>query len=257
MRISFLLLILLTSNLYAQPVPTIEHRVWDKTPINIVLPVGEERRIDFPISINLQLPNHVQQFSKRIQITESGSVYWIATKSFKKVRVNAVTETGYSYILDVEARPNGHKHPIEILDDRIPKKTTGTSQINSSPLDYDYVDLGRFASQSIYAPERLIKPLKGIKRIEVDSSEKNLVKGGDFITEPMAQWMVETIPSLYVTAVRVTSNSLKTEILDPRLIRGDFVAASSQHKHINPAGHDGDTTTWYLISNQPFDEVTQ
>jgi len=67
---------------------------------------------------------------------------------------------------------------------------------------------------------------------------------------------VPTIPSLYVTAVRVTSNSLKTITLDPRLLRGDFLAASSQHTNVNAAGEEGDTTTWYLVSDQPFDEVS-
>jgi integrating conjugative element protein (TIGR03749 family) len=194
--------------------------------------------------------------SERIQITESGSVYWIASQSFKRQRVNAVTDTGYSYILDIEARPKGHQHPIAIVDDRIPKQDLNTSRSSGPIYDYDYVDLTRFASQSVYAPERLIKPLPGIRRVTVESEHLSLVKGADLITEPMAQWVVPTIPSLYVTAVRVTSNSLKTITLDPRLLRGDFLAASSQHSRVNAAGEEGDTTTWYLVSDQPFDEVS-
>jgi hypothetical protein len=40
------------------------------------------------------------------------------------------------------------------------------------------------------------------------------------------------------------------------LLRGDFLAASSQHSRVNAAGEEGDTTTWYLVSDQPFDEVS-
>ena len=255
-RIFLLLLLFLSIEAHSQPVDTIEHRVWNKSPIHIVLPVGKERRIDFPLAVKLQVPASVKANSKRIQVTEGGSVYWVATKPFKKQRVNAITETGYSYILDVEARKKGHQHPIAIVDDRIPKDTSSNTGSGQPQYDYDYVDLARFAAQSIYAPERLVRKLPGIRRVQVESGEIPLVKGGDLITEPMAQWMASTVPSLYVTAVRVTSNSLQTVTLDPRLLRGDFLAASSQHAYVNPAGEDGDTTTWYLISSQPFNEVT-
>jgi len=251
-----IILFLLSQPLLSQPIELLEHRVWNKSPIHIVLPVGKERRIDFPLSIQLQVPASIKAMSERIQITESGSVYWIASQSFKRQRVNAVTDTGYSYILDIEARPKGHQHPIAIVDDRIPKQNSNTSQFSGPIYDYDYVDLTRFASQSVYAPERLIKPLPGIRRVTVESEHLSLVKGADLITEPMAQWVVPTIPSLYVTAVRVTSNSLRIITLDPRLLRGDFLAASSQHSRVNAAGEEGDTTTWYLVSDQPFDEVS-
>jgi integrating conjugative element protein (TIGR03749 family) len=251
-----IILFLLSQPLLSQPIELLEHRVWNKSPIHIVLPVGKERRIDFPLSIQLQVPASIKAMSERIQITESGSVYWIASQSFKRQRVNAVTDTGYSYILDIEARPKGHQHPIAIVDERIPKQDSNTGQSSEPIYDYDYVDLTRFAAQSVYAPERLIKPLPGIRRVTVESEHLSLVKGADLITEPMAQWVVPTIPSLYVTAVRVTSNSLRIITLDPRLLRGDFLAASSQHTRVNAAGETGDTTTWYLVSDQPFDEVS-
>lgn len=245
---------LLSNNVIARPLATnIEHIVWNKTPINIVLPVGTERRIDFPISIKLQVPASIQDKSKRIQVSESGSVYWLATKPFKSARVNAITDTGYSYILNVEARKKAPDNPIAIIDNRI--KTNKNQDDVQSVFNYDYVDMIRFAAQSIYAPERLVKRLPGIHRVQVDTSPVLLVKGGDLITAPMAQWMASTVPSLYVTAIRVTSNSLKRIVLDPRLLRGDFLAASSQHGYVNAVGDDGDTTTWYLVSSQPFNEV--
>ena len=251
-----IILFLLSLPVCSQPIDLLEHRVWNKSPIHIVLSVGKERRIDFPLAINLQVPSSIKMMSERIQITESGSVYWTASKSFKKQRVNAVTETGYSYILDIEARPNAHQHPIAIVDERIPKEESNTGQSSRPAYDYDYVDLVRFAAQSVYAPDRLIKPLPGLRRVSIENDPIPLVKGSDLITEPMAQWVAPTIPSLYVTAVRITSNSLKNITLDPRLLRGDFLAASAQHARVNPAGEDGDTTTWYVISGQPFDEVS-
>ncbi len=250
------LCLIYSTGIIAQPVETIEHRVWDKHPIHIVLPVGQERRIDFPLAINLQVPELARGLSERIQITEEGSVYWIAKQPFKRQRVNAVTDTGYSYILDIEARPKGHRHPIAIVDDRIPKSDGGSQPLAGANYDYDYVDLMRLAAQSIYSPKRLVKELPGVRRISVDDDELSLVRGGDLIIEPIAQWYAPTIPTLYVTALRVQSNSLDTVILDPRDLRGDLLAASSQHGYVNPVGQEGDTTAWYVVTDQPFDEVT-
>ncbi len=114
----------------------------------------------------------------------------------------------------------------------------------------------RLAAQSIYSPKRLVKELPGVRRISVDDDELPLVRGGDLIIEPIAQWYAPTIPTLYVTALRVQSNSLDTVILDPRDLRGDLLAASSQHGYVNPVGQEGDTTAWYVVTDQPFDEVT-
>ncbi len=250
------LCLIYSTGIIAQPVETIEHRVWDKHPIHIVLPVGQERRIDFPLAINLQVPELVRGLSERIQITEAGSVYWIAKQPFKRQRVNAITDTGYSYILDIEAKPKGHRHPIVIVDDRIPKSDGDSLSLTNANYEYDYVDLMRLAAQSIYSPNRLVKELPGVRRISVDAEALPLVRGGDLIIEPIAQWYAPTIPTLYVTALRVQSNSLDAVILDPRDLRGDLLAASSQHGYVNPVGQEGDTTAWYVVTDQPFDEVT-
>ncbi len=254
-KIVTLILLLTSTSIMAQS-NNIEHIVWDKTPIHIILPVGRERRIDFPIAIKLEVPASIKAKSKRIQVTESGSVYWFATKPFKVHRVNAITDTGYSYILDVEARKKAYSNPIAIIDKRI-KNEGGDTAANHQPVyHYDYVDVVRYAAQHIYAPWRLVKDLPGIRQVHVDTSPVALVKGDDLMTAPMAEWATSDVPSLYVTAIRVTSNSLDHVVLDPRLLRGDFLAASAQHSYVNPVGEAGDTTTWYLVSGQPFSEVT-
>jgi integrating conjugative element protein (TIGR03749 family) len=234
----------------------VEHIVWDKSPIQIVLPVGQERRIDFPVPIHLEMPRALKDASKPIQIREDGSVYWTATKPFEKTRVKALTHTGYSYFLDVSAKKNGHSHHVVIVDNRISKADEDAQSLNiARQYNYDYVDLARFAAQSVYAPLRLIKALPGVVQVGVENEEVPLYRGRDLITEPMAQWKSPTVPAFYVTAVRVTSNALGAIVFDPRLLRGDWLTATAQHAVVNPVGKDGSTTTWYLISKAPFNEM--
>lgn len=240
----------------------VEHVVWDKTPIKVTLPVGRERRIDFPVpGAKLEIPENILHKSKPIQLREDGSVYWTAIEGFAPERVQFITATGYSYFLDVEAVEDKKAidRPLVIVDTRVKQnddRATDAESIEAArQLDYDYVDLVRLASQSIYGPERLVKKLPGVSRIHVDTCPVRLYRGSQLVIEPMAQWKAGTLPARYVTAVRVTSNALEDVIFDPRRIRGDFLAASPQHPRVRAAGEGGDTTTWYLVSARPFNEV--
>lgn len=256
---NFLLLSLLFFSLCAQAQDTsdVEHVVWDKTPIKLTLPVGKERRIDFPVPIKLETPSSLVEASKPIQIREDGSVYWTAKETFKPERVKAITFTGYSYFLDVEARKDAPSHPLVVLDDRVPvDQDEKTAELNRHlAYDYDDVDLVRFAAQNVYAPMRLVKPLPGVTRVPVPDQAYPLYRGDDLTLEPLAQWRSPTIPTRYVTAVRVISNTLYESIFDPRLLRGDWLSATAQHPVVHPAGSNGDTTTWYLVSAHPFEET--
>lgn len=244
----------------------VEHVVWDRSPIKVTLPVGRERRIDFPVpGSKFEVPESVLHKSKPIQMREDGSIYWTALESFEPARVQFITPTGYSYFLDVQAIDDSKAknkildRPLVIIDTRVKqnddKARDQQTVASARTLDYDYIDLVRLASQSIYGPERLIKKLPGVTRIGVDTCPVNLYRGSELVTEPLAQWKAGTVPAQYVTAIRVTSNTLNDVIFDPRRIRGDFLAASPQHPLIKAAGESGDTTTWYLVSRYPFKEV--
>lgn len=247
------------------PQRLVEHAVWDKSPIKVTLPVGRERRIDFPVPGNkFEVPEMLLHKSKPIQMREDGSIYWTALEPFESTRVQFLTPTGYSYFLDVEAIDDSkakHKildRPLVIIDTRVKqnddKSRDDDGLASAKRLDYDYVDLIRLASQSIYGPERLIKKLPGVSRIGVDPCAVRLYRGSQLVTEPIAQWKANTVPSQYVTAIRVTSNALEDVVFDPRRIRGEFVAAAAQHPLVKAVMDKGDTTTWYLVSKKPFQE---
>jgi len=243
------------------PQEIVDHVVWNNTPIRVVLPVGRERRIDFPVAVKIEWPNDVERNTRNLQLRENGSVYWTADIEFEKQRVNVFTFTGESYFLDVEARPDAPARTLVILDDRFKDEVQtsddeGRPKAVKSAVNYDSADLVRFVAQTLYSPRRLVTPLPGVTRIPVATDEVFLYKGQTLATHPIAQWKSPGIPAMYITAVRVTANSPHPVVLDPRNLRGDFLNATPQHGQVTAAGDDGDTTAWYLVSSRPFEEVT-
>lgn len=243
----------------------VDHVVWKNVPITVVLPVGVERRIDFPTAVRIEWPDGVGDKTSNLQIRENGSLYWTAAEPFSRQRVNVFSMAGPdSWLLDVEARADASPRTLVILDDRFnDASAAGVSE--SQPLSdadryhHDGVDMVRFAAQNLYAPSRLITPLAGVVRVPVATQEVLLYRGGALRTAPMTQWKSSTIPPLYVTAVRVTATAMNTQptTLDPRNLRGEWLSATPQHGQVGMAGDQDDTTVWYLVSSRPFEESIQ
>lgn len=242
----------------------VDHVIWKNIPITIVLPVGVERRIDFPTAVRIEWPDTVGDKTS-LQIRENGSLYWTAAEPFSRQRVNVFSMAGPdSWLLDVEARADASPRTLVILDDRFNDAAdVGVSE--PQPLSdadryrHDGVDMVRFAAQNLYAPSRLITPLAGVVRVPVTTQEVPLHRGGALRTTPITQWKSSTIPPLYVTAVRVTATATATQptTLDPRNLRGEWLSATPQHGQVGMAGDQDDTTVWYLVSSRPFEESIQ
>lgn len=84
----------------------------------------------------------------------------------------------------------------------------------------------------------------------VSTEPVNLVRGNHVEAIPVAAWKAGRY---YVTAVKVTNRNSKALVLDPRELRGAWLAATFQHNRLLPAGSDADTTAVYLVSDRPFD----
>lgn len=240
----------------------IDHAVWNNIPIKVVLPVGIERRIDFPVPVKIEWPDSIRDKTRNLQLRENGSVYWTAEESFPLTRVNVFALSGESWLLDVEARPEASARTLAIVDDRftddrVPAagNAAGRSSKKGPAYDYDAVDLVRFAAQQLYAPRRLVKPLPGVVRVPVSTTDLPLYRGGTLRTAPIAQWKSPGVSPMFVTAVRVTAEALDAVDLDPRYLRGDWLSAAPQHGRVEPVGEAGNTTVWYLVSSRPFDEA--
>lgn len=242
-----------------------ERVVWDRTPIPVVLPVGEERLVHFPAPmVRVGVPDLLPLRTMSVD----GTVYWRAGEAFEPVRVvvESLGEGGGFFLLDIEAREGAPAVPLAILRSGAAANPGMTETVEPSDTirhqNLDYVALTRFAAQQLYAPSRLRPehpalrpiPIGRLLSTDADSSEagsRSLVRGGDVSALPLLAWRHG---GLYLTAVRLRNETASARVLDPRDLRGDWLAATFQHARLLPQGDGADTTAVYLISRRPFDE---
>lgn len=238
-----------------------ERVVWNKAPIAIPLVVGEERLVHFPDSVSIGLPQSLTPLLRSQSI--NGTLYLLARQPFEPTRVMVRSETdGPIYVLDISAAPGGvdsgslpdvqvllqasQKPPQDLSEDAGADQSTSDKQ---SQL-LGYAALTRYAAQQLYAPTRLIPRQPGVVAIPVNPEPVDLVVGGKIEAVPVATWKAGL---RYVTAVKLINRTRQPVVLDPRELRGSWLAATFQHNRLLPAGSEADTTAVYLVSDRRFD----
>ena len=238
-----------------------ERVAWRKTPIAIPLIVGEERLIHFPESVSIGLP---QSLTARLRSQSiNGTLYLLARQSFESTRVMVRSENGGPlFVLDLSAALSSEERPplpdvqVVLETSKVAAGSDGSDSDSAETTtgsrfsQWGYVALTRYAAQQLYAPERLVPNTPGVVAIPVQDAPVGLLRGGGVEALPVAAWKAGLH---YVTAVRLTNHSAKAVILDPRELRGAWLAATFQHNRLLPSGTDEDTTAVYLISDRPFD----
>jgi integrating conjugative element protein (TIGR03749 family) len=238
-----------------------ERVVWNKAPIAIPLVVGEERLVHFPDSVSIGLPQSLTPLLSSQSI--NGTLYLLAKQAFDPTRVMVRSETdGPIYVLDISAAPGGadsrslpdvqvllqasQKPPQDLSEDAGADQSTSDKQSQS----LGYAALTRYAAQQLYAPTRLIPQQLGVVAIPVNPEPVDLVVGGKIEAVPVAAWKAGL---RYVTAVKLINRTQSPVVLDPRELRGSWLAATFQHNRLLPAGSEADTTAVYLVSDRRFD----
>jgi integrating conjugative element protein (TIGR03749 family) len=158
------------------------------------------------------------------------------------------------YVLDISAAP-GHPEGRSLSDMQILLETpqdagAADSKYGNRSRPWGYAALTRYAAQQLYAPTRLIPRQSGVIAIPVNGEPVDLVYGAKVEAVPVAAWKVGL---QYVTAVKLTNRTQRAVVLDPRELRGSWLAATFQHNRLLPADNEADTTAVYLVSDRPFD----
>jgi integrating conjugative element protein (TIGR03749 family) len=197
----------------------------------------------------------------------AGTVYWVAKSEFTPQRIQVRdTATGQIYLVDLSARSSASTAPVIVTQGAAPAQMDGSAGgMASAPAavaagtvtapkmpTYDYGALTRFAAQSLYAPRRLAPTLPGVFQAPVDGRPIDLVRGESIQATPLIAWRSG---NLHITAVRLRNMGMSPVILDPRSLRGLWVAATFQHARLFPKGDEADTTAVYLISAKPFEHA--
>lgn len=230
-----------------------ERIVWMKAPIPLSLPVEKERMVTFPGDVRVGVPPALADVLRTQSV--AGTVYWLARKPFPSTRVQVQEiDSGRLYLLDLRAESNATSiAPVEIMVRPSPSKEPESP--TPAALDserVDYVSLTRYAAQQMYAPRRLLRDLPGVHRAPLQIKRAAaLVRGGTIEATPLITWRGG---EFYVTAVKLRNVTNAPISLDPRELRGQWLAATLQHARLLPYGDEADTTCVYLISARPFEE---
>ena len=234
----------------AASLPT-ERIPWQKAPIELTLRIGEERLVHFPASVKVGVPAQLQSVLRTQSV--AGTLYLRANQPFGATRIVVrEIEGGRIYLLDLKSTEEALElAPIRIFLPealKVNDRRDGQPQA-PTPTDYGYVTLTRFAALQLYAPMRLVSPLPGVVQVPVRREAVPLVRGGSVAARPLIAWRAGV---LYVTAVKLTNQANSAQILDPRNLRGSWLAATFQHNRLLALSDEADTTTLYLISARPF-----
>ena len=227
--------------------------VWEKTPISLTLTVGQERLVQFPAPVTLGVPGGLTS-SLRVQSVDD-TVYLLAQAPFEATRVVArELDGGRMYVLDLAARSDGGQtQPVQITlaaeSDPSDNAADDARGLRTSSARIGYVALTRFAAQQLYAPARLLADLPGVVRIPIKPDAVALVRGDAVTATPLIAWRADGV---YLTAVKLTNRIAQPLLLDPRTLRGAWLAATFQHNRLAKHGDEADTTVVYLISSLPF-----
>jgi integrating conjugative element protein (TIGR03749 family) len=222
---------------------------WERAPLAIALTVGEERMLNFRAPVSIGVPVGLEPLL-RTQ-TVNGTVYLLANSQFPAARlIVRELDGGQVYLLDVTAtEEGGRRSAVAIIIDEVFSADRG-SQANDGRRHVGYVTLTRYAAKQLYVPLRLLSSEPGIVRQAVRQEPVRLVPGASVTATPLAAWRAG---SLYVTAVKLTNRRKTAQVLDPRTLKGKWLAATFQHGRLLPAGDEADTTAVYLVSAQPFE----
>lgn len=199
--------------------------VWRKTPIAVELVVGVEQLLMLPSNAEVGLPPALTNPNVFRTLVTGGAAYWTALEPFDTQRVQLRLESGEFLLFDVSARTL--KQPpvtVDTLHVVLSESETylgglGSSTSGSLPGETNLFELLRYAAQSIYAPQRLIAPLPGVKKVPVGLAG-NLNKLYDagrhpLVIQPYQAW---SAGDFFVTAFVVTNEASHPIALDNRRI---------------------------------------
>ncbi|QHM72634.1 TIGR03749 family integrating conjugative element protein [Mixta intestinalis] len=241
---------------------------WERIPLQIPLKVGQERvvfvdknvRVGFPPALNGKL---------RVQST-GGAVYLKADGNFPQTRLQLQdVESGEVILLDVTAGEKGPAEPVRLVysgdvttlnsansadatgqpKHTAPGRDDGT-QAKRKKVQYSApvpVLLTRYAAQSLYAPLRTIEAVPGIRPVNphLPARITTLYPSEPVRATPLSAWGVA---NRAVVAIRLQNTASRKITLDPRVLQGQFTAATFQHRWLGPAGTPEDTTTVYIVT---------
>ncbi|MCV4286451.1 TIGR03749 family integrating conjugative element protein [Pseudomonas capsici] len=249
LRLGILLACYLSTSAYA-----LEIVQWQRLPIAVPLQVGQERIVFIDRNVRVGMPRSLKN-QLRVQ-THGGALYLKPHAIIEPTRLQLQdVATGEIILLDIAAttatKDTPELEPVKIVQAQAAaveqppsEEDQQTKRVPQTPIP---VVLTRYAAQSLYAPLRTIEPLHGVNQVRVD---RHLNLNGMLPELPvkasvLGAWQLE---DYWVTAVHLQNQASHAVQLDPRMLQGNFIAATFQHRNLDAHGTAADTTALYLIT---------
>lgn len=226
-----------------------EHRLWEKLPLKIELPLNQERLIEFPSDIKIL----DKKLTGKLEILKiKNRLYLKALEPFKAARliIQLLSEEEV-IILDLNAGESfKNKTPIAIVSE---ETTTQENKTIKNDYDYNAIQLTRFAIQALFSPLRLQTHLEGIHRIPLPTDKTIALFNSDKLNAyPIASWRSK---NLYITAVELKNNGSKPIDLSFKKLKGLWQTASFYPSQYLPPNNKRQNTVVFLVSSQPFTQA--
>lgn len=225
---------------------------WQRLPVAVPLQVGQERIIFIDQNVRVGMPRSLKK-QLRVQST-GGALYLRAEEPIAPTRLQLqIVSTGEIILIDIAAnvvpKDAPELEPIKIVkaDTAAEAAETESAEPKPSLATPVPVVLTRYAAQSLYAPLRTLEPLPGVAQVRVNPrlDLSSLIPTLPVTASILGAWQLE---DYWATAVQLQNQAATPLILDPRMLQGDFVAASFQHQNLGAHGSPLDTTALYLIT---------
>jgi integrating conjugative element protein (TIGR03749 family) len=251
---SFLLFLAFTT--FANASVENEVRLLDNNnPIAINLFVNKEVLLNFDNNIaNVAIK---QQVAQKINQESIDKRLWIKTSAiFEDTKILVKDATGKIIVFIVNSSiANKDSNVVKKYKVVSVKKSINTVIKPANKQSLSLVDLTRFASQSLYAPKRLIQDI-GLNRVPVTTNHINIFSCSyinclDIVAKPLISW---TDGNKYITAIEIKNIGNETINLDPRFLLGDFITATFQFNRISAKNTNNDTTVLYVVSKQSLEQ---
>lgn len=226
--------------------------VWDRKPILVNLPVGEEKIIIFQESFELGIDRgHLNEEILKVDNIE-GALYLKANREFSaKSRMYVKLKSGNIVLLDLIANQKGDASTIHINHKAQEKEAKKPKHRLSA-----YQELIRYGASQLYAPDRLVEVNSKMVRVPMRTTQLvSLIPGHFVYSMPVSQW---SDGALYVTAVLVRNKTNAKQKISLKNIRGNWVAASIYPSAIlSDANSSKNSTTVFLVSSVPFNQAIE
>ncbi|NDH67875.1 MAG: TIGR03749 family integrating conjugative element protein [Gammaproteobacteria bacterium] len=220
------------------------HLAWDKSPIQISLPLNQDRLIHFPKAISIVDSELSDVSVMKIQ----DALYLNAHFAFANKRlVVQMMPQGEAIVINLSANPESvDTTPIEIIIN----EASENPEVTEQSFEINPITLTRFAIQSLFSPERLLVTPPSVTRVPMQTSRYiHFMNSASVTARPLISWQAN---GLYVTAIELKNDLNKPVEINPTQFLGAWQTATLFPTNVL---NKHDITTALITSSQPFNEA--